>query len=63
MKELNAKNKFKHKLGPEGYMVAMPKWTKQEQELREAKIPDPLEGCTVHTRNYIRCRSCTNNSG
>jgi hypothetical protein len=30
----------------------MPKWTKKEQELREARIPDPLEGCTVLTRNW-----------
>jgi hypothetical protein len=25
MKELNAKNKFRHKIGPEGYKAAMPK--------------------------------------
>jgi hypothetical protein len=52
MKELNMKNKFRDKLGPGGYKVAMPKWTKKEQELREARIPDPLEGCTVRTRNW-----------
>jgi hypothetical protein len=51
MKEVNVKNKFKHKLGPRGYKDALPKWTKKEQELREAGILDPLEGCTVHTRN------------
>jgi hypothetical protein len=28
MKELNMKNKFKHKLGPGGYKAAMPKWVK-----------------------------------
>jgi hypothetical protein len=38
MKELNTKNKFWHKLGPEGYKAAMPKWTKKEQELRDAGI-------------------------
>jgi hypothetical protein len=26
MKELNMKNKFRHKLGPGGYKVGMPKW-------------------------------------
>jgi hypothetical protein len=51
MKELNKKNKFRHKLEPEGYKAAMPIWTKKEQELREAGIPDPLEGCTVCTKN------------
>jgi hypothetical protein len=51
MKELNMKNKFWHKLRPEGYMAAIPKWAKKEQELHEARIPDPLEGCTVHTKN------------
>jgi hypothetical protein len=51
MKELRAKNKFMHKLGPGGYNDAMPKWVKKEQELRDAEIPDPLEGCTMHTRN------------
>jgi hypothetical protein len=30
MKELNAKNKFRHKLGPVGYKAAMPKWAKKE---------------------------------
>jgi hypothetical protein len=51
MKELNAKNKFKHKLGPGGYRATMPKWAKKEQELHDAKILDPLKGCTVRTRN------------
>jgi hypothetical protein len=30
MKELNAKNKFRHKLGLGGYKAAMPKWAKKE---------------------------------
>jgi hypothetical protein len=50
MKVLNANNKFRHKLGPG---ATMPKWAKKEQELCEAGIPDPLEGCTVHTGNWI----------
>jgi hypothetical protein len=63
MKELNAKNKFRHKLGPGGYKDEMPKWAKKEQELREAGIPDSLEGCMVCTRNWIRGRSHTDDSG
>jgi hypothetical protein len=51
MKELNVKNKFRHKLGHVGYKGAMPKWAKNEQELHDAGILDPLEGCTVRTRN------------
>jgi hypothetical protein len=51
MKELNAKNKFRHKLGSGGYKAAMAKWAKKEQELRDAGILDPLKGCTVCTRN------------
>jgi hypothetical protein len=51
MKELKVKKKFRHKLGPRGYKGAIPKWTKKEQELRDAGIPDPLEGYTVCTRN------------
>jgi hypothetical protein len=31
MKELNKKNKFRHKLGLGGYKIAMPIWTKKEQ--------------------------------
>jgi hypothetical protein len=57
MKELIQKNKFKHRLGPGGYKAAIPLWTKKEQELHEARILDPLEGCTLHTRNYIRGQS------
>jgi hypothetical protein len=49
--ELNAKNKFNYKLGPRGYKATMPKWAKKEQELHDAGISDPLEGCTVCTRN------------
>jgi hypothetical protein len=41
----------------------MPKWTKKEQELHDAGIPDPLEGCTVRTRNWIWDRSHTDDSG
>jgi hypothetical protein len=62
MKELNAKNKFRHKLGPGGYKAAMLKWTKKEQYLHEDGIPDPLEGCKVRTRNRIRGHSCTNDN-
>jgi hypothetical protein len=51
MKELNMKNKFRHKLGPGGYKATMSKWVKKEQELCDAGIPYPLEGCIVHTRN------------
>jgi hypothetical protein len=51
MKELNAKNKFRDKLGLGGYKTTMPKWPKKEQELRVARILDPHEVCTVHTRN------------
>jgi hypothetical protein len=53
MKELNAKNKFRHKPGPRGYKSAMPKWAKKEQKLHDAGIPDPLDGCTMCTRNWI----------
>jgi hypothetical protein len=63
MKELIRKNKFKHRLGPGGYNAAIPLWTKKEQELREAGIPDPLEGCTLRTRNWIRDRSHIDDNG
>jgi hypothetical protein len=58
MKELIQKNKFKHRLGPGGYKAVIPLWTKKEQELREAGIPDPLEGCMLRMRNWIQGRSC-----
>jgi hypothetical protein len=51
MKELNAKNKFRHKIGHGGYKAAVPKWAKKEQELLEARIPHPLEGRTLRTKN------------
>jgi hypothetical protein len=63
MKELNAENKFRHKLGLRGYKASMPKWMKKEQDLREVGIPDPLEGCTVRTRNWIQGRSRTDDNG
>jgi hypothetical protein len=53
MKEVIQKNEFKHRLGLGGYKAAIPLWTKKEQELHEAGIPDPLEGCILHTRNWI----------
>jgi hypothetical protein len=53
MKELNAKNKVRHKVGTEGYKDAMQKWAKKDQELRDVGIPDTLEGCTVCTKNWI----------
>jgi hypothetical protein len=55
MKELNMKNKFRHKLGPGGYKAAMPKWAKKEQELHEARIPYPLKvaRCTPVTGSRV----------
>jgi hypothetical protein len=49
-KELNKKNKFKHKLGPSEYKAAIAIWTKKEQKLSEAGIPNPLEGCARCTQ-------------
>jgi hypothetical protein len=57
MKELNVMNKFRHKLRHGWYKVAMPKWAKKEQELRDAGIPNPLEGGTMRTKNWIRGHS------
>jgi hypothetical protein len=57
MKELIRKNRFKHRLGPGGYKAAISLWTKKEQGLHEVGIPDPLEGCTLSTRNWICGRS------
>jgi hypothetical protein len=62
MKELNVKSKFRYKIGPGGYKAAMLKWAKKEQELHEAGIPNNLEGCMVHTRNWIQGRSRTDDS-
>jgi hypothetical protein len=62
MKELNAKNKFMHKLVPGGYKAIMPKWAKKEQELYDAGIPDPLKGCIVCTGNEIWGHFCTDDS-
>jgi hypothetical protein len=55
--ELNMKNKFRLKLGLGGYKAAMPKWVKKEQELHDVGISDPLEGCTMCTRKWIRGHS------
>jgi hypothetical protein len=63
MNELIQKNKFKHRLGPSGYKAAIPLWTKKEQELREAGIPDPLEGCTLRLRDCIWGRSHIDGNG
>jgi hypothetical protein len=41
----------------------VPLWTKKEQELREAGIPDPLVGCMLRTRNWIRGRSHIDDKG
>jgi hypothetical protein len=44
-------------------MAEMPNWAKKEQELRDAGIPVPLEGCTMCSRNWIRGHSRTDDSG
>jgi hypothetical protein len=41
----------------------MPKWAKKEQEIHDAEIPDPLEDCTVCTRNWIWGHSRIDDSG
>jgi hypothetical protein len=63
MKELIRKNKFKHRLGPGGYKAVITLWIKMKHKLCEAGIPDHLEGCTLHTKNWIRDRACTDDSG
>jgi hypothetical protein len=63
MKELIQKNKFKHRLGPGGYKDAISLWTKKEQALCEAGIPNTLEGCTLRMRNWIQDRSRIDDEG
>jgi hypothetical protein len=63
MKELIQKIKFNHRLGPGGYKPASPLWTKKEQDLCEARILDPLEGCTLRMRNWIWGRSHIDDKG
>jgi hypothetical protein len=63
IKELIQKNKFKRRLGQGGYKAAIPLWIKKEQELHEAGIPDPLEGCTLCMRNWIWGRSRIDDKG
>jgi hypothetical protein len=63
MKELIRKNKFKDRLVPGGYKATISLRTKKEQELHEAGIPDPLEGCILRTRNSIRGRSRIDDNG
>jgi hypothetical protein len=63
MKELIQKNKLKHRLGPGGYKAVIPLWTKNEQEIHEVGIPDPLEGCILRTKKWIRGWSRTNDNG
>jgi hypothetical protein len=53
IKKLIQKNIFGHRLGPSGYKATIPLWTKKKQELHEAVILDPLEGCTLRMRNWI----------
>jgi hypothetical protein len=43
MKELNTKNKFRHKLGPGGYKAVIPTWAKKEQALHDAGYQIPLK--------------------
>jgi hypothetical protein len=35
----------------------MPLWSKKDQEHRAVRIQGPVEGCTLHTRNWIQSRS------
>jgi hypothetical protein len=63
MKELIQKIKFNHRLGPVGYKPASPLWTKKEQDLCEARILNPLEGCTLRMRNWIWGRSHIDDKG
>jgi hypothetical protein len=63
MKELIRKNKFKDRLVPGGYKATISLRTKKEQELHEVGIPDPLEGCILHTRNSIRGQSRIDDNG
>jgi hypothetical protein len=63
MKEKIQKNKFNHGLGPGGYKATIPIWTKKEKDVREARIPYPLEGCMLRTRNWIWGRSHINDKG
>jgi hypothetical protein len=63
MKELIQKNKFKHRIGPGGYKAAIPLSRKKEQELREAGIPDPLEGCMLRTKNWMWGQSRIDDKG
>jgi hypothetical protein len=43
MKELDVKNKFRHKLGPGGYKATMPKWVKKSKSFMMLGYHIPLK--------------------
>ncbi|KAI5005413.1 hypothetical protein ZWY2020_032656 [Hordeum vulgare] len=54
--KINAdKKKYHHKLGPEGYETAIPKWDKKEQDLLDKGIvPEPLrDEWELRARNWF----------
>nr|ABA97998.1 transposon protein, putative, CACTA, En/Spm sub-class [Oryza sativa Japonica Group] len=50
--ELAKKYKFPHHLGSTGYAPKVEQWTKEEEEMRKAGLPVPMEEWTQRSRNW-----------
>ncbi|KAL6862153.1 hypothetical protein ACP4OV_016802 [Aristida adscensionis] len=59
-KELRAKNKHDHHLGPSGYAVAIPKWDAQDAQMEAARKENPWRVIPGRSKPFLRARSSTN---
>jgi len=60
---LSKKNIFRPNLGPGGYKAKLLKWRQMEERLRQAGIPNPLEGCSERTKTWLLGRSKSTDDG
>ncbi|KAL6840830.1 hypothetical protein ACP4OV_029356 [Aristida adscensionis] len=58
-KELRAKNKHDHHLGPGGYAVAIPKWEAEDAKMEAVGKENPWLAIPGRSRPFFRARSST----
>lgn len=62
MSELARKNIYPHHLGSAGYRPKAKKWRKEEEELKKAGKPIPMEYHNERARNWVHARTPSFNS-
>lgn len=55
--DLAKRNKWHHRLGSGGYAPKIAQWNKEEEEMKKAGVPVPMEEWNIRSKHWVKERT------